>query len=75
MALVRCIEHGNPKGTKHEYVRSVEPVGYPKTGVICGTTGCETSGLIWLDNDESFAYETGQRVFSVATQSVKVRAK
>ncbi len=75
MALVRCMEHGNPQGKKTEYVRSVEPVGYPKTGVICGSVNCETSGLIWLDNEESFAYDTGERVFKLATQAVKVRAK
>ena len=75
VALVRCSEHGTPKGKTNEYVRSVEPVGYPKTGVICGIVDCESSGLIWLNHDESFAYETGERIFRVASNAVKVKAK
>ncbi len=75
MAIVRCTEHGKTQGKSNDYVRFVEPVGYPKTGVICGTVNCETSGLIWLNDAESFAYETGERIFKLATQSVKVRAK
>ena len=74
MAIVRCIEH-LPKGQKHEYVLSLEPVGYPETAAICGRSECEESGLVWLTEDERHAYLDGQRIFGVNTNAVDIRVK
>ncbi len=74
MALVRCEKHGKPKGRTLTYVRSVKPLGWPDTAAICGRRGCEYPGLIWLTDQESQAYEKGQRVFSFNNASMKVRA-
>jgi hypothetical protein len=73
MALVRCKRCGKPKGRTHRYVLSVEPVGYPDTAAICGLSGCERPGLVWLDEDEKSAYARGQRVFRVPNAAVKIR--
>jgi hypothetical protein len=51
----------------------VEPVGYPDTAAICGLSGCERPGLVWLDEDEKAAYARGQRVFRVPNAAVKIR--
>jgi hypothetical protein len=73
MALVRCERCGRPKGRRHAYVVSVKPVGYPETAAICGSTGCERPGLVWLDEREKAQYERGQRVFSVPSAAVKIK--
>jgi len=75
MALVRCKRHGKPKGRKFTYVRSVKPVGWPKTSAVCGLSGCESPGLIWLTDVESREYEIGQRVFGFNNASMKVRSE
>lgn len=74
MALVRCQKHGKPKGRTKTYVASVNPIGYPETAAICGLTGCEEPGLIWLETVEYQAYQQGQHVFSVPNNAVKGRA-
>ncbi len=74
MAISRC--HNcwkSPKGVKKEYVATVHPVGYPDTAVICGTKGCQCSGLVWLTSNEFSDYKRGNRIFDVDTQTVKVR--
>lgn len=75
MALMRCPAHELPDGRTHEYVRAVEPVGYPASAVLCGRTGCETAALICLTADEAAAYDKGQRVFRGPTGVMKVRAR
>ena len=42
MALVRCQNHGKPKGRTLNYVRSVKPVGWPETSAVCGLTAVKT---------------------------------
>jgi len=74
MSLVRCEKHGKPKGRKQPYVRSVKPVGWPETSAVCGRSGCEHPGLIWLTEAESQVYQSGQRVFGFNNASMKVRA-
>jgi hypothetical protein len=79
MALVRCERCGvKPPGRgqyKRRYVRHVQPVGHPTSGVVCGTPTCEEPGLIWLEEDESSAYTSGRRVFSPQTNTTKLRAQ
>jgi hypothetical protein len=40
MAVCCCETHA-PKGTKRHYVRSVRPLGYPETAIVCGSLTCE----------------------------------
>lgn len=76
MALSRCKElHNNPQGRVVNYVISVEPLGFPKTSSICGRTGCNNPGLIWLTNEEAIAYRNGERIFSFASAVSKVKVK
>lgn len=74
MAIVRCVEHKPQKG-KHEYVISLEPVGYPDTAAICGRLGRENSGVMWLTEHERQAYLDGQRVFRIMTNAAHIRVK
>ncbi len=65
MALARCEKHGHPKGQRGNiYIpRPLTPVGYPKTGVICGSAQCENPAKIWVVASEMDAYQDGERVF------------
>ena len=65
MALARCDKHGNPKGQRgNVYLPTpLLPVGYPKTGVTCGSAGCESPAKIWVVGTEMRSYQSGQRVF------------
>ena len=74
MALVRCEQCGI-KGTKRTYVESVEPVGFPDTAVICGTTRCTNPGLVWLEAHEWEEYQSGRRIFKPPSASVKFKVK
>ena len=75
MALVRCETHGLPEGRKFTYTRSVQPVVWPETAAICGLTGCDNPGLIWLTGAESRAFDKGLRVFSFNNASMKVKTE
>ena len=78
MALVRCETCGVKKpgigNTKRKYVRAVQPVGYPKTALICPRAKCNNPGMIWLEKEESVTYDAGKRVFKLQTNTVKIRA-
>ncbi len=74
MALVRCKDH-RPKGRTADYVRAVNPLGNSETAAICGSTGCENPGLVWLTDEESHAYEDGQRIFEFATNVTKIKVE
>lgn len=75
MALVRCENCGAPRARTRTYIRRVNPQGHPRSGLVCGRTGCEGAGLIWLEPHEVRDYGRGQRVFSLATGTTKVRAQ
>ena len=62
MALVRCKKHG-PTGRVYQYVKEVEPLGYPNGATICGIKGCMEQGLVYLCQQEAYAYEADERVF------------
>lgn len=74
MALVRCEQHGRPKGRTQTYVKAVQPAGYPDTAAICGRKHCDRPGLVWLNQAEKKAYDSGQRIFSIPTAAVKIKA-
>jgi hypothetical protein len=74
MAIMRCDAH-EPKGRTRTYAGHVDPVGFPDTALVCGATGCTAPALIWLETEEKFAYDRGERVFNAFTDSMKVRAR
>ncbi len=73
MAIMRCKAH-EPKRAQHSYVAAVEPLGYPETALICGSSKCTVPAFIWLETDEKAAYDLGERVFRSFTATMKVRA-
>jgi len=79
MALVRCERCGvQPAGRgpyTRNYVRHVPPVGHPNSGLVCGKPSCEQPGVIWLEEEEATAYTTGRRIFSLQTNTTKVRGQ
>ena len=75
MALVRCKDHGKPKGKVRSYVDYVRPIGFPDTAAICGSVPCQNPGFIWLETHEMAAYERGERIFPVPNNAIKVRAE
>lgn len=79
MALVRCERCGvRPVGRGHykrTYGRHVAPVGHPDSALICGNPRCNEPGLIWLEAEEAAAYGAGRRIFSLQTNTTKVRAQ
>ena len=46
MPIVRC--PACIAGCRPSYRVHAEPVGYPKTDIVCGAPGCEEPGLVWL---------------------------
>ena len=48
MAMVCCEEHGAPVGREHDYVMSVEPIGYPNPAVLCCRRNCLSQGWYGL---------------------------
>jgi hypothetical protein len=74
MALCRCEIHDiNEDRTKHIYGAYALPIGYPETGVVCGSVGCENPARVWLNEDQIDEFKKGQRVFNVNTGTLKVR--
>lgn len=77
MAIVRCDNCGlKTSSTKLDYHNeALLPVGYPDSGVICGTPDCKNTGKVWLEEVEYKLYRKGERVFGVKTNTVKVKLK
>ena len=74
MALARCEVCGRPQGRGgNVYVSCHLPIGYPETGVICGSSECERPGKVWLIQEEQAQYQKGTRVFRLPTQAAKVK--
>jgi hypothetical protein len=73
MAIMRCKTH-TPKRAQRNCVAAVEPVGYPETALVCGSTSCEAPAFIWLEDHEKVAFDRGQRIFKSFTATMKVRA-
>jgi len=74
MALARCEDCGRPQGRRGNIYTSCHlPLGYPETGVICGSTGCEKPAKFWLIPEEQAQYQKGIRVFPLPTQAAKVK--
>ena len=72
---VCCCENHAPRGTKRHYIRSVQPFGYLETAMVCGSVNCESPALIWLEQEESDAYDNGRRIFNAVVASMKMRAE
>jgi len=74
MALMRCKAHQPSKRTGGKYEAFAEPLGYPKTAVLCGSTHCKSPAYIWLSDEEKEAYDRGERVFEPPSAAMKVQA-
>ena len=73
MAIARCDKCGRPQAAKPpDYVQKHLPVGFPNSGVICGTKDCENQPNIWLKADEEERYQQGARIFSIHTHTAKI---
>jgi hypothetical protein len=67
MALARSSNCGCPNG-KGDNTYSRGPhlrVSFPESGIICGRTGCDGSGFVWLTSHEETKYKLGERVFAL----------
>jgi hypothetical protein len=75
MAVARCHTCPFPSSkTPPAYSKQpYYPVGYPQSGLVCGTKHCEKDAIVWLKLDEEELYKQGQRVFDLRTNSAKVR--
>jgi hypothetical protein len=75
MAIARCKTCGKPRANKPPQYDEVSrlPAGFPKSGIVCGSKGCDDDALVWLKADEAELYKAGQRVFDLRTNSAKVR--
>jgi hypothetical protein len=68
-----CIARSRPPYRVH-----AEPVGYPKTDIVCGAPGCEEPGLVWFRGPDAIDYTQRNRVCFPVTRgehAIKVRVK
>ena len=61
MAMVLCENCGPPTRAVHQFLNSVEPVGYPNKAVICCRRGCSEPGLVCLNEIDEACYDKGER--------------
>lgn len=74
MALVRCEQHGKPRGGN--YVTSKLPAGHPnQCAAICGREECPNTGVVWLKAAEDKEYNNGVRIFNLPTCAARIRVK
>lgn len=75
MALVRCAEHEpNETRTSYVYVKSVKPLNSPNDALVCGIKGCLNGDCsIYLTEQETDAYDRGERVFSTRVSNLSGR--
>ena len=73
MAKVKCETHGSAirhRGSDPYSITPYAPVGHPESALICGATGCECAGLVWLTTTEEREYRDEprkRRIFPVGT--------
>lgn len=75
MALCRCRRHSPPDSDR--YVAWTYPAGDGKA-LVCGRASCGNVNegvIVWLDEDEVQAHERGERVFSLHTNTVRIRVQ
>jgi hypothetical protein len=76
MAIARCEKCGKPTGGNVKPPGYSDqpyfPVSHPSSRVVCAKPECENAGLIWLKADEAEAYQRGQRIFEIRTQTAEV---
>ena len=75
MAILRCDNCGKPtKNVQKQYVAFVYPIGFPDTAAICGSgKGCSSPGLVWLTKQDYSLYQNGNRIFDLATRTMRVK--
>jgi hypothetical protein len=67
MALACCEKADVQPGTKTFYMVSYRPASYPNSGVVCGSSNCNETALIWMTKDENTLDQKGPRVFGFPT--------
>ena len=75
MALVRCREHGQPRGRTYTYhPQPKEPDG---NSLVCGIPGCVNQGVGWLTEDEERQYsQLNQRIIALPnSNATKIRVR
>jgi hypothetical protein len=73
MIRARCQSCGQPEGRVRNYVRRVEPLGYPNDAVICYMRGCENHAVIWLDEVAASQYDKGIRLFMLMGSAARIK--
>jgi hypothetical protein len=72
-AITRCEECGIPAGMIQKYsTKKYFPVGYPDSGLVCGTSQCRNYAIVWLTLEDEEMYCRGERVFNMDTATAKV---
>lgn len=73
-AIARCEQCGIPAGMIQKYsTKKYFPVGYPDSGLVCGTSQCRSHAIVWLSLEDEQTYSTGERVFHMDTATAKVK--
>ena len=75
MIRARCESHGRPEGRIRNYVKSVQPLGYPNDAVICYMRGCQNHAVIWLDEVAAAQYDERIRLFMLMGSAVKITVR
>ena len=75
MIRARCKSHDQLKGRVRNYVRSVQPLGYPNDAVICYMRGCENHAVIWLDEVAASQYDKGKRLFMLMGSAARIKGE
>lgn len=75
---ILCADHGPPEGRKYNYVARADPLGYPKTAIMCTRGGdyrCTQPSRVYLNEDEYERYQDGERIFGTPGRGVKVKVE
>lgn len=73
-AVARCEQCGIPAGLIKQYsTKKYFPIGYPESGLVCGSSQCRNYAIVWLTLEEEERYSKGERVFGMNTEKVKLQ--
>lgn len=73
MPVARCAACGPPSRKFSAKCLSAEPLGHPRSALVCGVAGCENSALLWLTAWEVAEFRDGRRIFNISGRSPKVQ--
>jgi hypothetical protein len=75
--LLRCRNHGPPRGKSDDYVAFLEPVGHSNNAAVyCDRDGCSSPAVMYLTEKE---YEenqlSGKRIFSLRQGGCSIKGQ